>query len=142
MLLRAILCGGVWNGFLVGCVVREMVMGIFSGSAPFPPLSLQHVRDLSEFTFLMSLDRSNWPRCFLWHGWLPGLGGAGDDNPWAASFGDLAFGALERCLGPSCGSSSRFFWTTVRDKGFVEAMVADSDISTIGQLGPGRSFEQ
>ena len=35
----------------------------------------------------------------LWHGWLPGLSGAGDDNPWAASFGDLACGALERWLG-------------------------------------------
>ena len=47
----------------------------------------------------VSLDRSKWRRCLLWHGWLPGLSGAGDDNPWAASFGDLAFGALERCLG-------------------------------------------
>ena len=47
----------------------------------------------------MSLDRRKWPRCLLWHGWLPGLRGAGDDNPGAASFGDLAFGALEQCLG-------------------------------------------
>ena len=36
---------------------------------------------------------------YVCHGWLPGLRGAGDDNPWAASFGNLAFGALERCLG-------------------------------------------
>ena len=36
----------------------------------------------------MSLDRSKWPRC-----------GAGEDDPWASSFGDLAFGELERCLG-------------------------------------------
>ena len=35
-------------------------------------LPLQHVRDLPEFSFLMSLDRSKWPRCLLWHGWLPG----------------------------------------------------------------------
>ena len=34
----------------------------------FPPI--QHVRDLPEFAYLMSLDRSNWPRCFLWHGSL------------------------------------------------------------------------
>ena len=30
---------------------------------------------------------------------MPGLSGAGDSNPWAASFGDLAFGALEMFLG-------------------------------------------
>ena len=35
----------------------------------------------------------------LWHGWLPGLSGLGDKDPWASSFGDLAFGNLERCLG-------------------------------------------
>ena len=47
----------------------------------------------------MSLDRRNWPRCLLWHGWLPSLSGAGEDEMWASSFGDLAFGELERCLG-------------------------------------------
>ena len=50
---------------------------------------LQHVRDLLEFAFLMSLDRGNWPRCLLWHGWLPGLSGIGHRDPWATSFGDL-----------------------------------------------------
>ena len=38
-------------------------------------LPLQHVRDLPEFSSLMSLDRSKWPRCLFWHGWLPGLDG-------------------------------------------------------------------
>ena len=60
---------------------------------------LQPVRELPEFASLLSLDRSKWRRCFLWHGWLPGLSGAGDDNSWAASFGGLAFGALDGCLG-------------------------------------------
>ena len=50
------------------------------------------MRDLPEFSSLMSLDRSKWPRCLLWHGWLPG-------NPWASSFGELASFHLERCLG-------------------------------------------
>ena len=44
----------------------------------------------SEFANLMSLDRSNWPRCLLWHGWLPGLSCVGERGPWARSFGDLA----------------------------------------------------
>ena len=60
---------------------------------------LQHVRELPEFAYLMSLDRSKWPRCLLWHGWLPGLKGIVHDDPWALSFGDLASFHLERCLG-------------------------------------------
>ena len=60
--------------------------------------SLQHVRELPEFAYLMSLDRSKWPRCLLWHGWLPGLSGIGQRDPCATSFGDLASFHLERCL--------------------------------------------
>ena len=47
----------------------------------------------------MSLDRSRWPRCLLWHGWLPGLNGVVNEKPWALSFGELASFHLERCLG-------------------------------------------
>ena len=47
----------------------------------------------------MSLDRSNWPRCLLWHGWLPGLSGISEKDPWAISFGEFASANLERCLG-------------------------------------------
>ena len=65
----------------------------------FPPSPHQHVRDLPEFAYRMSLDRSKWPRCLLWHGWLPGLSGIGHGDPWATSFGDLASFHLERCLG-------------------------------------------
>ncbi len=60
---------------------------------------LQHVRDLLEFAYLVSLDRSQWPRCLLWHGWLHGLSGISNWDPWATSFGDLASFYLERCLG-------------------------------------------
>ena len=84
MLSRAILCveeREVWNGSLLEKVKKEDVPCLFCGKkdgdghlfweSPFP--RLQHVRDLPEFAYLMSLDRSNWPRCLLWHGWLPGL---------------------------------------------------------------------
>ena len=47
----------------------------------------------------MSLNRSKWPRCLLWHGWLPALNGMLNDKPWALSFGELASFRLERCLG-------------------------------------------
>ena len=63
MLSRAILCGEVWNGFLLG---KEDVPCRFCGKrdgdghlfweCTFPPL--QHVRDLPEFAYLMSSDRS------------------------------------------------------------------------------------
>ena len=53
--------------------------------------SLQHVRELPEFAYLMSLDRSKWPRCLLWHGWFPRLNGIDNRDPWATSFGELLF---------------------------------------------------
>ena len=108
MLLRAILCGSVWNGFLLGKAKKEDVPCRFCGKkgwrwalffGAYFSLLLQHVRELPELTSLMSLDRSNWLRCLLWHGWFPGLGGISEDDPWASSFGDLAFSNFERCLG-------------------------------------------
>ena len=74
-------------------------MVTLSGNVLSPSLPLQHVRDLPEFAYLMSVNRTSWPRCLLWHGWLPGLSGRSDKEPWASSFGDSAFGKLERCLG-------------------------------------------
>ena len=47
--------------FHVDFVGKGMVMVICFGNVLFPPL--QHVRELPEFAFLMSLDRSKWPRC-------------------------------------------------------------------------------
>ena len=57
--------------FLVGFVVGEMVMVTFFLECTFLPL--QQVRDLPEFATLLRRDRSRWPRCLLWHGWLPQL---------------------------------------------------------------------
>ena len=104
---------GVWNGFLLGkakkkvkmflCRIlwlREMVMVIYFGSALSPSTPhLLHVRELPDFSTLMALDRRNWPRCLLWHGWLPGLGDAGERDPWATSFGHMACCKLESSLG-------------------------------------------
>ena len=109
-MLRAILCGTVWNGFLLGKAKKEDVPCRFCGkrdgdghlfwecTSPSPH-PLQHVREPPEFAHLLSLNRSNWPRCLLWHGWVLGLSGLGDKDPWATSFGDLASFHLERCLG-------------------------------------------
>ena len=93
MLLRAILCGGVWNGFLLGRAKKEDVPCQFCGKkdgdghlfwdCTFPPLL--HVRELPEFSYLLSLDRSKWPRGLLWNGCLPGLSCDGGRVPWALS---------------------------------------------------------
>ena len=91
MLLRATLCGGVWNVFLVGqankddvpcqfCSKKVIVLGVH-----LSPLLL--VGELPEFAALMSPDRSKWPRCLQWYGWLPGLSGAGESDRWATSLG-------------------------------------------------------
>ena len=81
MLLRAILSGGVWNGFLLSKVKKEDVPCRFCGApdndghlfwdCTFPPFV--ELRNQPEFLPLMSRDRTHWPRCLLWHGWLPGL---------------------------------------------------------------------
>ena len=114
MLLRAILCGVFGTDsfqarprkktFLVDFVVTGMEMATYSGSVLFTAFSM-----LGIFLSLL-LNRSNWPRCLLWHGWLPGLSGLCDKDPWASSFGDLAFSNLERCLGAHPVDHSGF-WT-------------------------------
>ena len=70
--------------FLVDFAGKRDGDGHLFWECSFPPL--QHVRDLPEFSFLMSLDRSKWPRCLLWHGWLPGLNGVLGDKPWGFVF--------------------------------------------------------
>ena len=80
------MCVGVWNGFLLGKAKKEDVPCRFCGKIHGAGHSfwectfhtLQHVRDLPEFATLVSLDRCNWPRCLLWHGWFPGLDGVSE----------------------------------------------------------------
>ena len=104
------------NGFLLDLAKKEDVPCRFCGEIDgdghlfWECIFLQHVRELPEFAYLMSLNRSNWPRCLLWHGWLPGLSGISDRDPWATSFGDLASFHLERCLG-ACPVDFDGSWT-------------------------------
>ena len=59
----------------------------------------------------MARDRKTWPRCLLWHDWVPGLRVAGERDPCAASLGQLADTALECVLGayPPDADPSRFW---------------------------------
>ena len=81
--LRSIMVGGVWNGFLLGRVRGQPVPCQFCGApdhdghlfweCTFPPLV--EIRENPEFHDLMRMDKAHWPRCLLWHGWLPMLSG-------------------------------------------------------------------
>ena len=89
-LLRSILVGCVWNGFLLVKVRSQEVPCRFCGSCDsdghlfwdctFPPLV--EIREHPEFHDLMELDKTSWPRCLLWHGWLPLLSGTNGGSPW------------------------------------------------------------
>ena len=63
----------------------------------FPPLV--EIRENPEFHELMEMDKSFWPRCLLWHGWLPLLSGANLGSPWAQDLSQGAGHLLESALG-------------------------------------------
>ena len=44
------------------------VMVTFWEKCPFPPPV--EIREHPEFHDLMEMDKSSWPPCLLWHGWL------------------------------------------------------------------------
>ena len=106
-LLRSIMVGGVWNGLLLGRVRGRAVPFRFCGApdndghlfwdCPLPPLV--EIRENPEFHDLMSLDKANWPRCLLWHGWLPMLSGVNGASPWAVAASESAAYLLEVALG-------------------------------------------
>ena len=106
-LLRSIMVGGVWNGFLLRKVRGQVVPCQFCGApdgdghlfseCTFPPLV--EIRENPEFHDLMRTDKGHWPRCLLWHGWLRKLSGVNGASPWAASSADSAGYLVESALG-------------------------------------------
>ena len=136
MLLRAVLSGGVWNGFLLGKVKKEDVPCRFCGApdndghlfwdCTFPPFV--ELRNNPEFLPLMSKDRTHWPRCLLWHGWLPGLSSRTIGTPWAIASSDLASSCLENALG-SYPLSTTSAWHPFWDQDDVQDMVDDVPVA-------------
>ena len=110
MLLRAILCGGAWNGFLLGKAKKEDVPCRFCGKRDgdghlfwectfSPPHSFNMLGIfLSLLLLCPSIAAAGLVVYFGMVGCL-GFSGRSDKGPWASSFGDSAFGKLERCLG-------------------------------------------
>ena len=47
----------------------------------------------------MRMDKAHWPRCLLWHGWLPLLSGVNGGSPWAADASEGAGYLVEVALG-------------------------------------------
>ena len=70
----------------------------------YPPLVA--IRDSPEFHDIVSLDQASWPRCLLWHGWLPALSGSDFGNPWAGDVADAATKRLEVALGSYVGGGA------------------------------------
>ena len=71
--------------------------GHFFWECSFPPLVA--IRENPEFHDLMRLDKTRWPRCLLWHGWLPLLSGVNGASPWAVDAFESAAYFVEVALG-------------------------------------------
>ena len=83
--------------FLVGSVEAPDHDGHLFWECSFPPLVA--IRENPEFHDLMRLDRTRWPRCLLWHGWLPMLSGVNGASPWAVDASESAAYLVEVALG-------------------------------------------
>ena len=105
--VRGVFAGGFGTGFLLVKVKGQRVPCRFCGSLdgdghlfwerPFPPLV--EIREHPKFHDLMEMDKSSWPRCLLWHGWLPLLSGVNGSSPWAGSCREGAANLLECAVG-------------------------------------------
>ena len=90
--------GASWLVVLLGRVRDQAVPCRFCGApdndghlfwdCPFPPLV--EIRENPEFHDLMEMEKSCWPRCLLWHGWLPTLSGVNGASPWAVDASESA----------------------------------------------------
>ena len=108
--------------FLVGSVGLLTMMVIFFWDCPFPPLV--EIREHPEFHDLMRLDKAHWPRCLLWHGWLPMLSGCNGVSPWAGNASESAAYLVEVALG-------RYSSGLIADWGLPDEFDHDSAASSL-----------
>ena len=122
---------GVARLFHVGFVVPRGDGHLF-WECPYPPLV--EIRENPEFHDLMRMDKGHWPRCLLWHGWLPMLSGVNGVFPWAASAADSASYRVEAALGfYSSGMVSE--WSPPDEYDPVEAASLVSDHTNVWSDG-------
>ena len=99
---------------------------------PFLPLE---IRENPEFNDLMSLDKANWPRCLLWHGWLPMLSGVNGASPWAVDASESAAYLLQVALGRhSSGLISEWVPSDDFDQNVAAFLSDDPGVWTDGSL--------
>ena len=91
------------NGFLLERVRGEVVPCPFCGEAAGDGhlfwectyLPLVQICEDPEFHDSVQRDKSNWPGCLLWHGWLPALAYPGGRSSSAETAEDIAVNRLE-----------------------------------------------
>ena len=101
-----------------------------------PFLPLIDIREHPEFYGLLEMDKSYWPRCLLWHGWLPLLCGVNGGPPWAEDPAEGAGSLLECALG-SYTSGLLAEWQlpdVFGAEGAAERVPAEPDVWTDGSL--------
>ena len=106
-ILWGIMAREIWNGFLLERARGELVPCRFCGEADVDGhlfwecsyLPLVQISENPEFHALVQRDKSNWPRCLHWHGWLPALAYPGGRSPWAETAQDIVIRRLERAYG-------------------------------------------
>ena len=96
-------------------------------------LPLVAILESPEFHDIGNLDKVGWPRCLLWHGWLPALSGVDDGDPWAVDAADVASMRLEVALGSYVGEGRALdgvFSLTESDAPLADAL----DVWSCGSL--------
>ena len=100
----------------------------------FPPLV--EIRENPEFHDLRREDKAHWPRCLLWHGWLPMLSGVNGASPWAVDASESAFYLVEVALG-RCFSGMVAEWgpsDECDEAGAASSMPDHPNVRTDGSL--------
>ena len=84
----------------------------------------------------MRLDKEHWPRCLLWHGWLPMLSGVNGASPWAVDASESASYLVEVALGRySSGLITEWSPSDEFDEaGAASSMPDQSNVWTDGSL--------
>ena len=54
----------------------HLLGGLHVLPSPLPSPPLVQLRETPGFPELIQMDKTHWPRCLLWHGWLPALSGS------------------------------------------------------------------
>ena len=101
---------------------------------PFPPLV--EIRENPEFHDLMRMDKAHWPRCLLWHGWLPMLSGVNRGSPWALTLAEGAGNLLAVALG-SYSSALLLHWRLPSDfdaETAAQGVAREPDVWTDGSM--------